>query len=52
MRLEPNGTGCKFGRECARLFVNGEDVSDVMVREGHARPYSGRGRRADWCEYD
>jgi endonuclease YncB( thermonuclease family) len=49
-RLEPNGTGCKYGRECARLFVNGEDVSEVLVREGHARPYRGRGRRADWCE--
>jgi endonuclease YncB( thermonuclease family) len=49
-RLEPNGTGCKWGRECARLFVNGEDVRDVMIREGYARPYSGREPRTDWCE--
>jgi micrococcal nuclease len=48
-RLEPNGKGCKWGRECARLFVNGEDVRSVMIREGHARPYAGRGPKADWC---
>jgi micrococcal nuclease len=46
-RLEPNGQDCKWGRECARLF--GEDVRDVMLREGLARPYAGRGPRTDWC---
>jgi endonuclease YncB( thermonuclease family) len=49
-RLEPNGTGCKWGRECARLFVDGEDVRDVMIREGLARPYGGRGPKSDWCK--
>jgi micrococcal nuclease len=49
-RLEPNGRDCKWGRECARLFVNGEDVRDVLIREGLARPYSGRGPKTAWCE--
>jgi micrococcal nuclease len=49
-RLEPSGRDCKWGRECARLFVDGEDVGEVLIREGLARPYSGRGRKTDWCE--
>ncbi|WP_421992343.1 thermonuclease family protein [Roseococcus sp.] len=27
----------------------GRDVAQVMIREGHARPYDGRGRREGWC---
>ena len=27
----------------------GRDVAAVMIREGLARPYDGRGRRAGWC---
>jgi endonuclease YncB( thermonuclease family) len=27
----------------------GRDVALVMIREGHARPYDGRGRRQGWC---
>jgi micrococcal nuclease len=49
-RLEASGRDCKWGRECARLFVNGEDVREVMIREGLARPYGGRGPKTDWCE--
>jgi micrococcal nuclease len=50
MRLESTGKGCKWGRECARLFVNGGDVRDVMIRQGHGRPYNGPGPRTDWCK--
>lgn len=28
----------------------GRDVAAVMIQEGHARPYSGRGRRQGWCD--
>ncbi len=28
---------------------DGRDVAMIMIREGHARPYSGRGRRGGWC---
>jgi endonuclease YncB( thermonuclease family) len=27
----------------------GRDLAQVMIREGLARPYDGRGRRAGWC---
>jgi endonuclease YncB( thermonuclease family) len=27
----------------------GRDLAQVMIREGLARPYSGRGRRQGWC---
>ena len=27
----------------------GRDVADVLIREGLARPYDGRGRRQPWC---
>lgn len=28
---------------------DGRDVAMIMIREGHARAYSGRGRRGGWC---
>ena len=45
----PTGKSCKWRRECARLYFNGEDVADIMVREGHAVRYTGRGLRKNWC---
>ncbi len=27
----------------------GRDLAVVMIREGHARPYNGRGPRGGWC---
>jgi endonuclease YncB( thermonuclease family) len=29
--------------------ADGENIADILIREGHARPYSGRGRREGWC---
>lgn len=29
--------------------LRGRDLALVMIREGHARPYDGRGRRRGWC---
>jgi micrococcal nuclease len=37
----------KYGRLLVHLFVNGEDASCVLIREGYARPWVGR--REDWC---
>ena len=37
------------GRLDGTLLVNGENVAAVMIREGHAAPYSGEGPRRDWC---
>ena len=38
----------KYRRTLGRVFVGGVPVADVMIREGHARPY-GDGRKP-WCE--
>jgi len=37
----------KYNRLLVHLFVNGEDVGCILIREGYARPW--RGRREDWC---
>ncbi|MEP2457423.1 MAG: thermonuclease family protein [Shimia thalassica] len=38
----------RYGRDLARLMLDGEDVADIMVGEGLARRYSG-GQRQSWC---
>ena len=37
----------RFGRTLARVFVEGEDAAEVLVREGLARRWEGR--QVDWC---
>lgn len=40
----------RWGRTLARVrMADGTDVADVLIREGHARAYDGRGPRAGWC---
>ncbi len=48
LRLERTGRKGKYGRTLARLYVDGENVGDVLIREGLARPYRG-GHRKAWC---
>ena len=38
----------RYGRGLARLTADGQDVADLMIAAGHARPYRG-GRRSSWC---
>lgn len=38
----------KYGRRLVRLWLDGQDASDVMIAAGLAVPYSG-GARIDWC---
>lgn len=38
----------RFDRGLARLFIGGENIADILIREGLARPYDG-GRRLGWC---
>ena len=38
----------QYGRELARLVLDGRDVADIMVEEGFARRYVG-GQRGSWC---
>ncbi|MBR0681943.1 thermonuclease family protein [Roseomonas eburnea] len=40
----------RYGRGLAIVQdAEGRDVAQVMISEGLARPYDGRGRRAGWC---
>lgn len=40
----------RFGRTLAVVRdQRGEDVAEVLIREGLARPYHGRGPREGWC---
>jgi endonuclease YncB( thermonuclease family) len=53
----PPGTegtqSCNFGRRCGLLKANGEDVGQILIREGLARPYVcgsyGCPKRQPWC---
>lgn len=47
--LAMSGKRDRWGRELARLSVGGEDAAAVMIREGLAVEYSGRGKRKGWC---
>jgi micrococcal nuclease len=38
----------RYGRTLARVLVDGEDVACILIKEGYARPWTGR--RADWCQ--
>ena len=39
----------QYGRDLARLMLDGRDVADIVVGEGLARRYSGSQRRS-WCD--
>lgn len=38
----------RYGRALGRLNLDGRNVADLMIAEGHARRYDG-GRRQGWC---
>jgi len=44
---------CNFGRRCGLLKASGEDVGQILIREGLARPYVcgryGCPKRQPWC---
>lgn len=39
----------RYGRRLASLFLDGTNVSRLMINAGYARAYGG-GRRSGWCE--
>lgn len=48
-RLELRREGVdQYGRALVRLELDGQDVADRMIREGHGRRYGG-GPRGSWC---
>ena len=38
------------GRIVAKVKINGKDVSAVLIEEGYAVPYFGKGKKHDWCQ--
>lgn len=49
VQLERRGTD-RYRRTLAIARIrDGRDVAMILIREGHALPYSGRGRREGWC---
>jgi micrococcal nuclease len=47
--LAPTGRRDKYGRVLAVLQVDGRDVAQILIAEGHAVAYNGRGAKRDWC---
>lgn len=50
IKLVYTGRRGKYGRLLARLLINGNDVSEILIKEGYARRYSG-GHRDSWCSF-
>jgi micrococcal nuclease len=38
----------RYGRVLVDLMLDGVDVTEILLAQGHGRPYYG-GRRAGWC---
>lgn len=49
IELEPSGRNDRYRRGLGVLKVDGADVAETMIKEGHARPYHGQ-RREGWCD--
>ena len=53
LQTSKEGKG-KFGRILGSIWVNGQNVNDVLVSENHARPYFGgsKGEFGSWTRED
>jgi len=38
----------KYFRILANVYVDGKDLAQALIQEGHARAYDG-GKRGSWC---
>ena len=47
--MQWTGRRDRYLRRLGTLYINDEDVADRAIREGWGVPYSGRGRRKNWC---
>lgn len=45
----PKGTD-KYGRILVEIFVNGTSYKDIMIEQGYAKEYYGKGPKPDWCK--
>ena len=51
-QLTLTGSSCAYGRACGTLVVHGENVGDILIREGLAERMvctSSCPRARDWC---
>lgn len=39
----------KYFRLVATVFADDQNVADILIARGLARPYDGRGKRPGWC---
>lgn len=46
--IERTGTD-KYRRTLARVYVNGQDLAQLIIAAGHGRAYHGE-RRLSWCQ--
>lgn len=37
------------GRILGDVEINGKNVAQELIAKGYAKPYTGRGRKPDWC---
>lgn len=50
VHLQASRSRDRYHRRLAIAFDSrGRDIASIMIAEGHARPYDGRGRRLGWC---
>ena len=49
IEVQGNNESDRYGRGLATLRVGGSDAGQILIREGLAVAYSGRGQRIDWC---
>lgn len=49
IELQPSGRTDRYRRGLGVLRLDGVDVAETMIKEGHARPYHGQ-RREGWCD--
>lgn len=50
VEIVPSPRRDRYKRVLATLTIDGVDVGVILIREDLAVPYSGRGKRRDWCE--
>lgn len=51
VRIERLPRKDRYGRTLARVFIDGEDIAGLMIRDGLAVAYDGATKRIDWCAY-
>ena len=47
--MQDSGRTDRYRRGLGTLTVDGRNVGEILIQEGLAVPYNGRGQRRDWC---